>query len=140
MEQISCPACGKAYQVDASYYGKSFQCNCGQMVNVPAPGAGVPPPPPPPQQPGYAPPQPGYAQPRYGQPGYAPPQPTGTPGIVIAGFIFSFLCGLLGLILCAVGLGEAKKRGAGEGLAIAGIIISIVNMLLGVVISIAQNA
>jgi len=34
MDQISCPTCGKAYQINPSYYGRSFQCHCGQMVTV----------------------------------------------------------------------------------------------------------
>jgi hypothetical protein len=101
----------------------------------------------PPQQGGYQqqpqgnyPPQ-GYPQQQYGQQHYgqqpmygAPPPPQGIPGIVIAGFILSFLCPLIGLILCAVGMGEAKRRNAGSGLAIAGIIISLVFILLNVLI------
>jgi hypothetical protein len=65
--------------------------------------------------------------------------PSGTPGMVIAGFIFSFLCPLLGLILCIIGLGEAKKRQSGVGLAQAGIAISIVMMVLGVIIQLNQS-
>ena len=81
------------------------------------------------QQGGYPQQQP-YGQQPYGQPGYGPPPAQGIPGTVIAGFILSFLCPLIGLILCGVGLGEAKKRNAGTGLAIAGIVISLVNMVL----------
>ncbi len=134
MDQIACPSCGKQFQINPSYYGKSFQCQCGQMVNVPQPGMAPPPPPP---QPGYAPaPQPGYGAPPPGY-GQAPAGPTGTPGIVIAGFVCAFLCSPLGLILCAVGTGEAKRRGAGTGLATAGIIISILNLILGIAITAA---
>ena len=63
-------------------------------------------------------------RPAYG----APAHPQGTPGIVIAGFILSFFgwLSIIGLILCAVGMGEAKRRNAGVGLATAGIVISIV--------------
>lgn len=65
----------------------------------------------PPQQP----PQQYYQQP-YGHPGQPYAQQAGSvPGVVIAGFIFSFLCPLLGLILCAVGMSEAKRRNAGVG-------------------------
>jgi hypothetical protein len=64
-------------------------------------------------------------------PGYGgPPSPSGTPGIVIAGFILAFILPLIGLILCAVGMGDAKRRNAGEGLAIAGMVISVVCMFL----------
>lgn len=80
----------------------------------------------PPQQGAY--PQGAYPQQPYGQqgayPGAMPKQ--GIPGTVIAGFILSFLCSLIGLILCIVGLQEAKRRNAGVGLATAGIIISCI--------------
>jgi hypothetical protein len=82
------------------------------------------------QQGGYPQQQP-YGQQPYGQQQmYGAPPAQGIPGTVIAGFILSFLCPLIGLILCGVGLGEAKKRNAGTGLAIAGIVISLVNMVL----------
>ncbi|NJK31109.1 MAG: DUF4190 domain-containing protein [Deltaproteobacteria bacterium] len=61
------------------------------------------------------------------------------PGIVIAGFILSFLCSLVGLILCIIGLKEAKQRQAGEGLAIAGIVIAILMMVLGFAMQIAAR-
>jgi zinc-ribbon domain len=65
-----------------------------------------------------------------------------TSGMAIAGFVLSFLCGLLGLIFSIIGYNECKKSGGaitGEGLAIAGIIISIVNMLIGIAISAGGN-
>ncbi|GIK53877.1 MAG: DUF4190 domain-containing protein [Planctomycetaceae bacterium] len=93
--------------------------------------------------PGYG-PQQGYGQPQaYGQPfGYgAPPVPQGIPGTVIAGFILSlFICPLVGVILCGVGLGEAKRRNAGVGLAYAGIIIGLIWIVLGIVINVAGAA
>lgn len=55
----------------------------------------------------------------------------GTPGTVIGGFILAFFCPLIGVILCAVGLPEAQRRGSGAGLAIAGIVIGIFLMLGG---------
>jgi hypothetical protein len=74
-----------------------------------------------------------YQQQPYGQQQYYPQQQApGIPGTVIAGFILSFLCPLIGLILCAVGMGEAKRRNAGVGLATAGIIIAICMMIVGV--------
>ncbi len=89
----------------------------------------------PPQQ-GYSPQQP-YGQ---QQPYNTDPNAGKIPGIVIAGFILSFLCSLIGLILCAIGLNEAKRRGAGVGLAYAGIIISIVFIILSVGINIDVRA
>ncbi len=83
---------------------------------------------PPPGGPGPAAPAPGAYQQR--------PVPQGVPGIVIAGFIFVFLCSPLGIILCAVGMGEAKRRGAGVGLAWAGIILGIVFILLSIVVNV----
>ena len=90
---------------------------------------GYPTPPPPQQQPGYPPaPQPPY-------PGYTPPQgmpqASQTNGLAIG----SFICGLvgcfaitplIGLILGFLGLKDAgKKGGSGRGLAIAGILLSL---------------
>ncbi len=74
----------------------------------------------------------------YGFSGGDDPNYGKTPGIVIAGFILSFLCSLVGLILCIIGLQEAKKRNAGEGLAIAGIIIAVIMMGLGFVMQLAK--
>jgi hypothetical protein len=94
------------------------------------------------QQPGGYPPQGQYPQQQpYGQqPMYGAPPPQGIPGIVIAGFILAFFCSLIGLILCAVGLPEAKRRNRGVGLAWAGIIISIVFIVLGIAFQVAANA
>lgn len=80
-----------------------------------------------------------YQQQPYGQQYYPQQQAQGIPGIVIAGFILSFLCPLIGLILCAVGMGEAKRRNAGVGLATAGIVISICMMLFGVLINLGSR-
>ena len=69
--------------------------------------------------------------------------PQTTPGIVIAGFVLSFLCSLIGLILCIVGLKEIDKsegRLGGRGLAVAGIWISIVMMVLGVAIQLSSRS
>jgi len=90
------------------------------------------------QQP-YA-PQPGYP-PQYAQPYgmQAPPVPEGIPPLVLWGFILSlFCCPLIGVILCAVGLPEAKRRNNGVGLAYAGIIIGIVWIVLSVLMQIVN--
>ena len=51
------------------------------------------------------------------------PSPAGTPGLVLAGFLLVFLCAPIGLVLCVVGYPEAKRRGKGKGLAIAGMVL-----------------
>ena len=54
-------------------------------------------------------------------------QSYGTNGFAIAGFILSFLGGLLGLIFSIVGCVKAPQYGGkGKGLAIAGITISCI--------------
>lgn len=59
-----------------------------------------------------------------------------TNGMAIAGFILSFFCGFpLGLIFSIIGLTQAKKCNSGKGLAIAGLIISIVEVIVIVAIS-----
>jgi hypothetical protein len=93
----------------------------------------------PPQQP-YGAPPPGYGAP---PPGYAPgyEQPpmvssqSKTSGMAIGGFICAFLCGLLGLILSIVALNQINKSMGmlrGRGLAIAGIIIAVLNIFAGI--------
>lgn len=76
--------------------------------------------------------------PPMGPPPGAPPQhgPTRTSGMAIAGFVLSFFCGLLGLIFSIIGLNEVKRSNGtvgGGGLATAGIVISIVGMVIGLI-------
>jgi hypothetical protein len=71
-----------------------------------------------------------------------PPYPPGRPpvaqtsGLAIAGFVCSFFCGLLGLILSIMGRNECLRSGGmirGEGLALAGIIISSISLVLSAI-------
>jgi phosphotransferase system glucose/maltose/N-acetylglucosamine-specific IIC component len=71
-----------------------------------------------------------------GPPAYpvAPPQPQRTSGIAITGFILAFILPLIGFILSLIavfktGAGKAK----GRGLAIAGVIISLL-IMAGIVV------
>ena len=67
----------------------------------------------------------------------APPVMPRTSGMAIAGFVLSFFCAILGLIFSIIGYNEAKKSNGmvtGEGLAIAGIVISILGMLINIAI------
>ena len=55
-----------------------------------------------------------------------------------AGLVFAFLIPLLGLIFSLIGLQRAKQyNGKGQGLAIAGLVISLLGMLVGVMIVIS---
>lgn len=64
------------------------------------------------------------------QPQQLQPASTSTNGLAIAGLITAFLLPLLGLILSIIGLSQAKKRNQnGRGLAIAGIVLSIIFMI-----------
>jgi hypothetical protein len=95
------------------------------------------------QQPGYGqyPQQQQYAHNPYGHSHGQVAQATGTPGMAIAGLILAFFCPLLGLIFSVIGLNQSKQRGgAGSGIAIAGIVISIVVFFAGCMINILGSA
>jgi len=65
--------------------------------------------------------------PPYGQP---PQQPQGTNGLSIAGLVLAFIIAPVGFILSIIGLVQAGKRGQkGKGLALAGIIVSLLLMI-----------
>jgi hypothetical protein len=111
-----------------------------------------PPYPAPPPVYGQAPPYdqpPPYGQAPYGQPPpygqqlpYGPQQPygystpPGTNGFAIASLICSFFCVPLGLIFGFVAKSQIKRTGqAGNGLATAGIIISVASIVLFFVVA-----
>jgi len=75
--------------------------------------------------------------------GHVPGMPAmRTSGMAIAGFVTSFFCGLLGLILSLMALDECKRSNGtvgGQGLAQAGVAISIVSMLLGLLIAMSRH-
>ena len=54
------------------------------------------------------------------------PAPTGTNVFAILGIIFAFVLPPLGIIFSALGIGKAKSTGKLKGLAITGLILSIV--------------
>ncbi|MDE6275455.1 MAG: zinc-ribbon domain-containing protein [Clostridia bacterium] len=61
--------------------------------------------------------------------------------IAIVGFIFAFLMPLVGLICSIIGINRSTElNGKGKGLALAGIIISIVAMVAYVIYMIAMIA
>ena len=78
-----------------------------------------------------APPE-GYAgqAPAYGQPGY---QPQKTNTMAILGLVFAFVFSPLGVVFSAIGLKQIKeRREGGRGLALAGLIISIISIVLAI--------
>jgi len=68
----------------------------------------------------------------------AMPQSAGTAAgynvLAIVGFILAFVFNIAGLIVSLIALSKIKKTGErGRGLAIAGVIISIVSIIFGIV-------
>jgi hypothetical protein len=106
----------------------------------------------PPQQPyGQYPPPYGQQQPYgqypppYGQP-YPPspygayPQPVGTNGLAIASLVLAFFCSIAGLVCGIIALNQINTSGQrGRGLAIAGIVISILAILVSIAIVVPNN-
>ena len=106
----------------------------GQPPVPPAPDAGRVPPVAPPapdanpaSAPAYAQPTPAYAQPVAVNPGR-------TLGIV--GFILAFFVSPAGIIVSAIGLSKSRKSGNKNGLALAGLILSIVFFIVAIVVSV----
>ena len=79
-----------------------------------------------------------YAAPSYAAPtqaGYAPPADPGkTLGIV--GFVLAFVVSLAGIIVSAIALSKSRKAGYPNGFALAGLILSIVFFVVGIIIAI----
>jgi hypothetical protein len=90
------------------------------------------------QAPEYPHGQPAYGQPpAYGQgaPGYPPAGPQKTNTMAILGLVFAFIFQPLGIIFSAIGLSQIKKsHEKGRGLALTGLILSIVFLILGLVL------
>jgi hypothetical protein len=111
---MSCPKCGTALAP-----GAAFCSVCG--TNLAAPpvqglSQGVPP------------------------PMMVAPMVQRTSGMAIAGFVLAFFCSLLGLIFSIMGHNECKRSEGmvgGDGLAIAGIVISSIGLLIWVIYIIA---
>lgn len=68
------------------------------------------------------------------QPANPEAKPQGANAFAILGFIFVFVISPLGLIFSIIGLAKAKKMGGKQkGLAVAGLIISIISILITVI-------
>lgn len=134
---MNCPRCA-TINLDGSVVCAS----CGAQLPAagPAAGYGAAPYGQAPGAPGYPPgPPAGYYPPPYGVPMQMAPS---TSGMAIAGFVLAFLCSLLGLIFSIIGYNEVKNSNGmktGGGLALAGIIISIVSLVAGIMIAVAGS-
>ena len=107
---MNCPKCGTPAAPNAGF------CNlCGASFVAPPPMMAG----------GYNP---------YGQPMMGPQR---TSGLAIAGFVLSLVaCGILGLIFSIMGKNEIQRSGGtvgGQGLATAGMVISIIRLVLEVI-------
>lgn len=135
--QIQCPHCGQTYDLTPEqvpqYAGQTITCTkCQKTFTVPTNLAGAG------SLPGFGPvPQQTYPTSYH----YTPPK---TNGMAIASLIFGLLgffcplvCGVVGLILGIVGLQKTKDpQVGGKGLAIAGISISAISLIFGIIIGI----
>ncbi len=92
----------------------------------PAPDAGPTAPVAPPAPDANAASAPAYAQPAAVNPGH-------TLGIV--GFILAFFVSPAGIIVSAIGLSKSRKSGNKNGLALAGLILSIVFLIIAIVVT-----
>jgi hypothetical protein len=77
----------------------------------------------------------------YGQPGYGYQQPDFQPQrtntMAILGLVFAFVFSPLGVVFSAIGLKQIKeRREGGRGLALTGLILSIVFLLIGVLLAV----
>jgi presenilin-like A22 family membrane protease len=71
-----------------------------------------------------------YQTPLAGPPAQDPGRTMGIVGLILAIF-----CSLIGLIVSAIAYNKSKKAGYQNNFALAGIIIGIVSLVLGVVIN-----
>lgn len=123
-----CPNCG-AQNAD----GTAFCASCGSNLNAqqaPAQQAPV-------QQPVYQ--QPVYQQPVYQQPAYQKPASVPGKGLAITGMVLGIVslvlfcilyisipCAIVGAVLSGVGLKKAKDAGMKNGMAVAGLVCSLI--------------
>jgi hypothetical protein len=81
-------------------------------------------------------------QPQYGQQPYGGyPARVGTNGFAIASLICAFLCSPLGIVFGFIAKSQIKQNGeGGDGLATAGIIISIVFIVIPIIVFAVASA
>lgn len=128
MISVTCPTCGSSFNTSDENAGRNAKCpNCQNQLTIPAAAAPAP-------APAAAP-----------VPAQAPAGVPGHSGVSIAGFVcgivalvlsfipcinwFAFFPAVAGLICSIIGLATAKKGGNKKGLAIAGLVMSIVTII-----------
>lgn len=88
------------------------------------------------QQNQYSAPAPGHPADPQGC-GYPQPGPQKTNTMAILGLVFAFVFSPLGVVFSAIGLKQVKeRREGGRGLALAGLILSIAFILIGILIAV----
>jgi hypothetical protein len=95
-----------------------------------------------PYQQSYQQPPPGYGYPGTVVVQQAPSNGLGTAGFVtgLLGlifcwvFVFGLILGLLGIILGGAGISSGRKKGAGTGLAIAGLVLGLISLVPSILI------
>ena len=77
----------------------------------------------------------------HGTPGYPPAGSRKTNTMAILGLVFAFVFSPLGVVFSAIGLKQTKeRREGGRGLALAGLILSIVFILIGILVAVLMLA
>ncbi len=54
--------------------------------------------------------------------------------LAIVGLVFAFIFALIGLVLCIVARNKSSKAGFKNNIATVGIVVAIINMILGVIL------
>jgi uncharacterized protein DUF4190 len=86
----------------------------------------------------YAAPVAPVAPQQYEQPGY---QPQKTNTMAILGLVFAFVFSPLGVVFSAIGLKQTReRREGGRGLALAGLILSLAFILIGILVAVLMLA
>ncbi len=132
---INCPHCSQPLSVQSEWAGQSMECPyCKQNFVVPVNNPGGYPGNVPGGYPGNNPGgYPGNVP--GGYPGNNPwEKPAPGNGLAICALIFSILFALVGLILSIIGVCKYPAGTNGKVMSIIGLIISIINMVLGLVL------
>jgi hypothetical protein len=146
MIQVTCPSCTQQFQTDDRNAGRPAKCpNCQDPITIPNPAAWATGPP--------------MAHATGAAPAMAVPvgKPVGHSGVAVAGFVCGLSAVVLGLVPCvglflsmpaaiagivcsSIGLANAKRENKKSGLAIAGLVLSILGLVGGPFLSVVAFA